>query len=475
MTPEPQPVAPDQLRSALHTQHPKIADEIEGAIRTLHKLKEFAIPDGKPVATASPGEAAMATLQMTGVLDPVAAQTAAGDAQAFANTLAESIGSGEVPVLKASATFGRYQIVRMLGQGAMGAVYLAYDSELHRHIALKTPFLGKSTQTIERFYREARTAAQLRSPYLCPIYDVGKVGDVHYLSMAFIDGVPLTKVMAERRLKTVNEVIAVVSKIARGLQKAHDLGVIHRDLKPDNIMIDPDGEPIVLDFGLARRLNDEVQVTMSGVIVGTPAFMSPEQVDGDPTKIGPATDIYSLGVVFYHMLTGQLPFKGSLTSILNQIGTKQPVKPSAINSGIPEGSALEQACMKMVAKSPRDRFASMAEVATALEALIEKNADTSITHTSPLGRLKTWSADVLSSLVRPKSPRKSDGGVSSDRALDPNTATQVADAVGGTSSESAPDPNSRTLADQDAGGASVESAPDPNTPTLMISGEMPHK
>ena len=138
-----------------------------------------------------------------------------------------------LPVLQASTTFGRYQIVRMLGKGAMGAVYLAYDTELHRHVAIKTPFLGTSTQTIERFYREARAAAQLRSPYLCPIYDVGKVGDVHYLSMAFIDGVPLAKVMADGKLKTIGEIITIVSKVARGLQKAHELGIIHRDLKPE--------------------------------------------------------------------------------------------------------------------------------------------------------------------------------------------------------------------------------------------------
>ena len=112
-------------------------------------------------------------------------------------TQAEPSSGENAPVLQASTTFGRYQIVRMLGRGAMGAVYLAYDTELHRHVAIKTPFLGKSTHTIERFYREARTAAQLRSPHLCPIYDVGKVGDVHFLSMAFIDGVPLSKVMAD--------------------------------------------------------------------------------------------------------------------------------------------------------------------------------------------------------------------------------------------------------------------------------------
>ena len=344
------------------------------------------------------------------------------------------MGGDELPVLQASSTFGRYQIVRMLGRGAMGAVYLAYDTELHRHVAIKTPFLGKSSLTIERFYREARTAAQLRSPYLCPIYDVGKVGNLHYLSMAFIDGVPLTKVMAEGRLKTIGEIITIVSKVARGLQKAHELGIIHRDLKPDNIMIDLDGEPIVLDFGLARKVNEEVQVTLPGLILGTPAFMSPEQVDGDPTKVGPSTDIYSLGIVLYHMLTGQLPFKGSLTSILNQIGTKMPMKPSAINQEIGEDSPLEQVCLKMVAKSPKDRFANMAQVAAALEGLIGKDTDIPLTHTSTLGRIKSWSSGIFSSLVRPGIPRRPAGGSSSRTA-------------GRSSSESAPDPGTPTLID----------------------------
>jgi serine/threonine protein kinase len=425
MTREPQPPAPDPLRSAIQTHHPQIADEIEGAIKTLRKLKELASPDGKAASIPDQIEETPATIAMTKALESLPSRSAAGDTQALAETQAEPLGGAETPVLQASTTFGRYQIVRMLGRGAMGAVYLAYDTELHRHVAIKTPFLGKSTQTIQRFYREARAAAQLRNPYLCPIYDVGKVGDLHYLSMAFIDGVPLTKVMAERRLETLGEIIKIVSKVARGLHKAHELGIVHRDLKPDNIMIDRDGEPIVLDFGLARRVNEDVQVTLPGVILGTPSFMSPEQVDGDPAKVGPATDIYSLGIVLYHMLTGQLPFKGSLTSILNQIGTKLPVKPSAINLDIAEDSPLEQICMKMVAKSPGDRFANMAEVAAALEALLGRDTEIPVTHTSTLGRLKSWSTGIFSSLVRPGSLRKSAGGTSSESALDPDNPTLI--------------------------------------------------
>ncbi len=425
MTPEPQPSAPDYFHREFQTRHPQIADEIEGAIKTLRKLKEIATPDGKAASIPEPSEDAPATVAMTQALAPLPSRSAEGDTQALAKTEAEPSGGTENPVLRASSTFGRYQIVRMLGRGAMGAVYLAYDTELHRHVAIKTPFLGKSTQTIERFYREARSAAQLRNPYLCPIHDVGKVGDVYYISMAFIEGVPLTKVMAERRLKTINEIITIISKLARGLQKAHELGIVHRDLKPDNIMIDLDGEPIVLDFGLARKRNEDVQVTLPGVIVGTPAFMSPEQVDGDPARVGPASDIYSLGIVFYLMLTGQLPFKGSLTSILNQVGTKMPAKPSAVNSDIVEDSPLEQICMRMVAKSPGDRFASMAEVAAALDALVVKDTEIPVSYTSTLGRLKTWSTGILSGLARSGSSRKHTGGTSSETSVDPNTPTVI--------------------------------------------------
>jgi serine/threonine-protein kinase len=153
--------------------------------------------------------------------------------------------------------------------------------------------------------------------------------------------------------------------------------------------------------------------------------MSPEQVDGNPAKIGPATDIYSLGIVFYHMLTGQLPFKGSLTSILNQIGSKQPAKPSAINLDIVEGSPLEEICMRMVAKSPADRFPTMAEVAKALEEVCATKPDIPVTHSGAMGRLKTWSSGIFSRLVPAGSQRKPPGGSSSESAPDADTPTQI--------------------------------------------------
>ncbi len=354
------------LGEAIQSQHPGIAQEIEGAIRTLHKLKEMAGP-GSPTpfpAEGGPdlfGATQAMTVGTSGVRDV--------EARLIAATEAEPHAGAELPLLEASTSFGRYQITRLLGKGAMGAVYLAYDTQLHRHVALKTPLLGQSPQAIQRFFREARAAAQLRSPYLCPIYDVGQIGQLYFLSMAFIEGQPLTRAIAEGRLKTVGDVTTVTKKVAQGLQKAHERGIIHRDLKPDNIMIDQDGEPIVMDFGLARRVNDEVQVTMAGVIIGTPAYMSPEQVEGDPANIGPSTDIYALGVVLYQMLTGRLPFRGSITSILRQIGSDLPPKPSTFNLEIGEDSPVERICLNMIAKSPADRFASMADVVAALDRL----------------------------------------------------------------------------------------------------------
>ncbi len=154
-------------------------------------------------------------------------------------------------------------------------------------MALKTPFLGDRQQAVARFIREARAAAQIRSPYICPVYEVDQIGGMHYLSMAFIDGHPLSHVMAEGRLDDERAIARLTQKIARGLQKrASSRGSFTATCKPDNIMVDADGEPIVMDFGLARRLDDDVRLTSPGASLVPPAYMSPEQVDADLDKVG---------------------------------------------------------------------------------------------------------------------------------------------------------------------------------------------
>lgn len=266
--------------------------------------------------------------------------------------------------------FGRYKIKKVLGQGAMGAVYLARDTQLDRDVALKVPKFGDMSNVDEqemlaRFYREARAAATLRSPNICPVFDVGEINGQHYITMAYIKGRPLKDFTKSKKRHSEKQVATTIRKLALGLAEAHDIGVIHRDLKPANIMVDKKAEPVVMDFGLARSSSDEVQVTQSGAIVGTPAYMSPEQVAGEPELIGPQVDIYALGVIMYELLTGVMPFKGNLMAILQQIALNNPTKPSKIRTNI--DSRLENICLKMMAGDVRQRYQSMTEVADDLQ------------------------------------------------------------------------------------------------------------
>jgi serine/threonine protein kinase len=268
---------------------------------------------------------------------------------------------GELP-----ATFGRYRLLQLLGQGGMGAVYLAEDSQLHRRVALKIPNFPKHEgPELERFYREAQAAAVLRHPNLCPVYDVGQINGIHYLTMAYIEGRSLGALLSSGRAFSQDEAAEMVRLLALALQEAHEHGVIHRDLKPGNIMIDQRQQPVVMDFGLARKLSStDVRLTQSGTIIGTPAYMSPEQVNNDPRAMGPGCDIYSLGVILYELLTGRLPFEGSVGSLMAQILTDAPAPPSRFRAAL--HPTLEAICLKALAKNPASRFATMAEFAAAL-------------------------------------------------------------------------------------------------------------
>jgi predicted Ser/Thr protein kinase len=266
--------------------------------------------------------------------------------------------------------FGRYRVLRCLGQGMMGAVYLADDTQLERPVALKIPkFIDEDDdeEMSQRFYREAKAAALLRHANLCPVYDVGEIDGIRYLSMAYIEGRTLSEVLSEGGPLDPREAATFVLKLARALQAAHARSVIHRDLKPANIMIDAHQEPIIMDFGLARQMNKgDSRLTQEGMLMGSPAYMSPEQVEGDMERMGPGCDIYSLGIILYELLTGEVPFKGSIAAVMGQILSSAPRKPSSIRRGI--DPALEAVCLKMIEKRPEDRFASMGEVVAALEA-----------------------------------------------------------------------------------------------------------
>ncbi len=292
--------------------------------------------------------------------------------------------------------FGRYRIIKRLGQGGMGSVYLAQDTHLERPVALKVPDFGnhEDPEARRRFLEEARTAATLDHPYLCPVYDAGEIDGQLYLTMAYIEGQSLAALIGDEGWPQ-RQVAALVGKLALALQEAHTRKVIHRDLKPANVMIKTTGqrrEPVIVDFGLARRENPQEQrLTRSGQVMGTLGYMAPEQIRGDLKEIGPACDIYALGVILYELLTGRLPFSGSGLAVAGQILTQAPLPPSTHRSDL--DPALEAICLKAMAKAVGDRYASMAELAAALTGFIH-SLSTSPTPTESVGSAWLRFADL---------------------------------------------------------------------------------
>jgi serine/threonine protein kinase/WD40 repeat protein len=263
--------------------------------------------------------------------------------------------------------FGRYLLQDCLGKGGMGAVFKAHDTQLDRQVALKVPFLSSDDEeTRQRFYREARAAATLQHAYICPVFDVGEFKGTPYLTMAFIEGRSLGQALKSGQNFPPGQTALLIRKLALAMQEAHSKGVVHRDLKPANVILRPNGEPVIMDFGLARRADDKHNhgLTREGDIIGTLDYMSPEQVEGDNTIVGPPADIYALGLILYELLCGKRPFEGNTASLLMQIVSKQPTKPGDIRIGVPQ--KLEEICLKAIAKKPDDRFADMGQFAAAL-------------------------------------------------------------------------------------------------------------
>jgi serine/threonine protein kinase/formylglycine-generating enzyme required for sulfatase activity len=343
-------------RDSFLAEHRQIAAELREFIATEDEIRKFAAESRGDISQESTGSFS----QHAGETLPPRPMDSAGGTK-----------PGEL-----SGNFGRYRILRSLGQGAMGTVYLAEDTQLRRQIALKTPqFAGDiQRELLERFYREARAAATLRHPCICPVYDVGDIDGKHYITMAYIEGRPLSDFVNPAVPQTAAQILIVVGKIAQALQEAHDHGIVHRDLKPANIMIDRRGEPVIMDFGLARQAQqpDDLHLTQTGVIMGSPAYMSPEQVEADSEKIGPAADQYSLGVILYELLTGRVPFRGSLASVMGQIVSQAPTPPRELCPGL--DPRIDAVCLKMMAKNPADRFPSLSAVSQAVAAIVRNSS-----------------------------------------------------------------------------------------------------
>jgi tRNA A-37 threonylcarbamoyl transferase component Bud32 len=265
---------------------------------------------------------------------------------------------------------GRYRILQRLGAGGMGTVYKALDPQLDRVVALKLPRFDNSARDravrVQRFQREARAAAQVWNPHVCPIHDVGEHEGQPYVVMAYLEGQSLAERLAKGgRYEDVGQAVALVCQILEALEAVHARGIIHRDLKPGNILIDPAGRAILTDFGLARHENDMEHLTSDGIVVGTPSYMAPEQAAGQSDQIGPWTDLYSLGVVFYHMLTGRLPFEGPALTVLSKILNEPPRPPSQLRTDLPPG--LETSLLTALAREPAQRYQTARQWADVLK------------------------------------------------------------------------------------------------------------
>ncbi len=282
-------------------------------------------------------------------------------------------------------TLGRYEVVGVLGSGGMGTVYRGHDPTLNRSVALKVPqFLGSSEQQLllaQRFEREARAAALVRHPNICPVYDVGSHEDRPFLVMALVEGPSLASVLAQEQcVRDIARVVDWTGQLLAALEAVHAAGIVHRDLKPGNILFDA-GRPVLTDFGLSRALGDADHLTADGVLLGTIAYMAPEQASGQSEQIGPWTDLYSLGVVLYQTLTGRLPFEGPTLAVLNQIVHLPPPPPRHHRADLPPG--LEQVILRALEKEPRQRYPDAQAFASALTHYAQHLAPPSPTDSVP--------------------------------------------------------------------------------------------
>ena len=285
--------------------------------------------------------------------------------------------------LPPGAKLGRFEIIELLGHGAFGAVYRARDPRLERDVALKIPRAGVlEEKDLARFLREARSAATLRHPHICPVYEVEEGGGVPFIVMAFIEGKTLAAVLRSSKRIEQRGAATAVYKVAMALHEAHQKQIVHRDLKPSNIMIDQRGEPVVMDFGLARRSHaEDLELTRDGQILGTPAYMPPEQARGNVDAVGPASDVYSVGVILYELICGRRPFEGSAGELLTQILRDEPSPPGSYRPDV--DPALEAICLKAMAKKVADRYATMAEMAAALKEYLKGTSDMAAREAAP--------------------------------------------------------------------------------------------
>jgi len=291
---------------------------------------------------------------------------------------------------KTFADFGDYELLEVLGRGGQGVVYRARQKSLNRSVALKVIGLGHwaTEGHLKRFRREAEAAASLDHSGIVPIYEVGERDGSCYFSMKFIDGGQLDAVV-KREPMPIRQAVELIAKVAHTVHYAHEHGILHRDIKPGNILLDQNGEPHLTDFGLARLVETESTVTRTMEVLGTPSYMAPEQAVGNNEAVGGATDVYGLGAVLYQLLTGQPPFAGGTTyETVKLLLDTEPRQPRALNAKVDRD--LSTICLKCLEKDPKRRYSSALALATDLERWL-KGFPTVARPVSAPARIWRWS------------------------------------------------------------------------------------
>jgi eukaryotic-like serine/threonine-protein kinase len=302
----------------------------------------------------------------------VTANLASGSPPIDGVTATHVLGQGTGPMVAvperdpASVSVAGYEIEGVLGRGGMGVVYKARHLALKRTVALKMVLAGghAGPQELARFRIEAEAAARLQHPNIVQIHEVGEADGHPYCALEFVAGGNLAEKVAGRPLPA-REAAKLVEALARAMQLAHSRNVVHRDLKPANVLLAADGTPKITDFGLARQTDSDSGETQAGAVMGTPSYMAPEQASGHGHEAGPAADVYALGAILYHCLTGRPPFQGKTAiETLDQVRTQEPTAPSRWRAGVPLD--LDTICLKCLRKEPENRYASAAGLANEL-------------------------------------------------------------------------------------------------------------